>query len=174
MTSLWLLDNIWPTLTISVSIKTLTRGSLLLSPELGFHSHTLLQPLVARLTAKARLCEVLVLFRRARWLPWFVLAHSGMDGAAMRSLVHRESRHWRWWLTVARGVDGGSRENVNGGRHYSCVMDAGGWRWQICGCWTLLHQQTLKYPKIIYATKNHFLRHFYHTCSNSLIIRIIN
>jgi len=26
-----------------------------------------------------------------------------------------------------------------------------------------MHQQTLKYPKIIYAAKNHFLRHFYHT-----------
>jgi len=32
----------------------------------------------------------------------------------------------------------------------------------------------LKYPKIIYTTKNHFLRHFYHTNQNSLIIRIVN
>jgi len=32
----------------------------------------------------------------------------------------------------------------------------------------------LKYPKIIYAVKNHFLTHFYHTSSNSLFIRIVN
>jgi len=45
-----------------------------LSPELGFMPHV--SSLAARLTAAA------AVFRSVRWLPWFVLTHGGMDGAA--------------------------------------------------------------------------------------------